>query len=78
MATEKRRSAAVIEAHTVAPAVLAVLRPWRRHIVVLTYVARVNGQVEVPAVGQVKVPAPCGSSVVGQGFSFRCWASFMR
>jgi hypothetical protein len=38
----------------------------------------VNGQVEVPAGGQIKVPAPCGNSQVGCGVSFRCWASFMR
>ncbi len=50
----------------------------RPHMVVPTPTTCVNGQVEVPAGGQVKVPAPCGSSVVGQVFSFRCWASFMR
>ncbi len=38
----------------------------------------VNGQVEVPAGGQIKVPAPCGNSQVGWGRSFRWWASFMR
>jgi hypothetical protein len=41
-------------------------------------VASVNGQVEVPAGGQIKVPTPCGDFYVGGGFSFRCWASFVR
>ena len=38
-----------------------------RHSIEVYPVALVNGQVKVPAGGQMKVPAPCGSSAVGQG-----------